>query len=99
MPHYFIDTDDDEQLVVDDVGHELHDAAAARRLALASLPDMASDRIPNGDRRTLSASVRDERGVVLYRATLSLVGEWLVGPGRGPIEPEPGAAAAEPSPR
>lgn len=99
MPRYFIDTDDDDMPVVDELGQELSNDAAARNLALASLPDMLSAKLPACDRRSFRASVRDERGAVLYRATLSLDGEWLGEARSATAEPEPGAAAAEPSPR
>lgn len=98
MSRYFIDTDDSDVLIVDDAGQELSDDDAARNVALASLTDMANATMPDGDRRVLSASVRDEGGIVLYRATLSLIGGWLVERGPKPVQPEPGAAAAEPSP-
>lgn len=78
MPHYYIDTDDGERLVVDEDGHDLADAEAARRLALTNLPEMAGDAIPDGDRRTFSVRVRDANGTVIFHAELDLVGEWQV---------------------
>jgi hypothetical protein len=41
---------------------------------------MAQQGIPDGERRTFTASVRDENGTVVYVATLTLVGEWKVSP-------------------
>lgn len=76
MPRYFIDTDDNDSFVEDDEGQDLPDVEAARELAQAALPDMARDKIPDGDCRTFCASVRDEAGTVIYKATLSLHGEW-----------------------
>lgn len=78
MPRYFIDTDDDALVVFDDQGHDLPSPKAARDMAHEVLPDMARQRMPDGDRRTFRASVRDESGTVLYVATLTLVGEWKV---------------------
>jgi len=76
MPRYFIDTDDDDTFIEDDEGLDLPDAEAARKAAQASLPDMARDKMPDGDGRTFCASVRDEAGTVIYKATLTLTGEW-----------------------
>ncbi len=76
MPRYFIDTDDDDSLVRDDEGQEFVDAHAARTAALAALPDMARDHIPDGDRRTFRVAVRTEDGTPIYSATMTLVGLW-----------------------
>ncbi|MGH1587334.1 DUF6894 family protein [Methylobacterium phyllosphaerae] len=76
MPRYFIDTNDDDMFVEDEDGQILADAEAARQMAQASLPDMAREKMPDGEERTFSAVVRDEAGVVLYTATLKLTGAW-----------------------
>ena len=68
MPRYFIDTDD-EVLAVRDAAHRV-------------LPDRVRQTVPDGERRTFSARVRDETGTVLYVATLSFVGAWTVAPPR-----------------
>lgn len=78
MPRYFFDTNDGDMLDEDDVGLEFADPEAARRGAIAALPDMARDRLPDGDRRDYSVRVRDEAGTVLYSASLALTGEWHV---------------------
>ncbi|MEE7446666.1 hypothetical protein MRF4_01850 [Methylobacterium radiotolerans] len=79
MPIYFIDTNNDDTFVEDDQGQDLPDAEAAREAALAALPDMARDKLPDGDHRTFCASVRDQTGVVIYEASLTLVGTWKAG--------------------
>jgi hypothetical protein len=76
VPRYFIDTNDDDLFVADDEGLDLFDAHAARKAALAALPDMAQEKMPDGDDRIFCASVRDEAGEVIYEATLTLRGEW-----------------------
>ena len=76
MPRYFFDTDDGDQSFRDDEGLDLPHVEAAREAALDALPDMARDKMPDGDRRTFVATVRDAYGVVVYSATLSLKGEW-----------------------
>jgi hypothetical protein len=43
------------------------------------LPDMAREKLPDGEKRTFCAFVRDETGAVIYRVALSLVGEWSAG--------------------
>ena len=76
MPLYFFDTDDGDHSHRDDEGLDLPHVEAARVAALDALPDMARDKMPDGDRRTFVASVRNDRGAVVYVATLSLKGEW-----------------------
>ncbi|WP_210248953.1 hypothetical protein, partial [Methylobacterium sp. WL64] len=53
---------------------------AARSMALSALPDMVRDRMPVGDQGTFRVIVRDENGMEIYTATLTLVGEWKVTP-------------------
>ena len=79
MPRFFIDTHDDDMFVEDDQGLDLPNAEAAQKIALAALPDMARDRVQDGKHRTFCASVRDEAGTSLYKATLTLSGEWGAG--------------------
>ncbi|MGU3340786.1 DUF6894 family protein [Methylobacterium mesophilicum] len=78
MAHYTIDTDADAQYVEGDYGEGLTCHLAAQRMALSALPDMVRDRLPAGDQGTFRAIVRDENGMEIYSATLSLVGEWKV---------------------
>ncbi len=75
MPHYFIDADDGEYPHRDDEGHELPNDRAARAAALDALPEMARDRIPNGDHRSFTVTVRDGQGGVVYTACLTLSGK------------------------
>ncbi|WP_336489439.1 DUF6894 family protein [Methylobacterium nigriterrae] len=77
MPRYYIDTDDGDLNVRDERGEELPDRAAARRIAIGVLPDMARSALPDGDRRTFVASVRDEQGRTIFRARLSLTAGWV----------------------
>ena len=79
MPRYFIDTSDGDTFIHDDEGHDLPGVTAARDVAQAALPDIARDKLPDGEKRTFCAFVRDETGAVIYRVALSLVGEWSEG--------------------
>ena len=83
MPHYYFDLDDGDSKTHDSVGVTLADAEAARKAAIAILPDLAREELPDGDRRVFVSKVRDETGTVLFLATLSLVGEWVNDAGHG----------------
>lgn len=76
MPLFFFDTDDGDCFCDDDEGQDLPDAQTARRLALATLPSLADDRLPDGDRRTFTICVRDAQGAPVYAVELALRGEW-----------------------
>ncbi len=82
MPRYFIDTDDGSLFVSDDEGQDYADVRAARDMAHKTLPDMAQQRLPDGEHRTFTASVRDASGSIHYVATLTLAGAWRIPPVR-----------------
>ena len=77
MPRYYFRSDDGDRLHLDDVGQHLANPEAARLAALDALPDMARDTIPDGDHRVLIIEVRDEEEDLIYRASLTLRGEWV----------------------
>ncbi|MBD9529874.1 hypothetical protein [Paracoccus sp. PAR01] len=77
MPRYFFDIDDGLRLVEDDAGQDLPDRRAARNMALASLPPIARDVIPNGNRHRITVLIRDEEDRPIFRARLELLAEWL----------------------
>ena len=76
MPLFYIDTSDDtsdqNRFVRDEEGLECRDLDAAKARAVAALPDMARDELPDGDTRTFLAIVRDGEGRSLLRASLTL---------------------------
>lgn len=76
MPRYFIDSSDGDYTDIDKEGIELADDVAARRVALDALPDMARDKLPDGDERSFEVRVRNASGAVIYRASLDLTGGW-----------------------
>ena len=78
MPRYFFDIDDGDVCSPDDEGLDLSGPWEAREKAIDVLPDVARDVLPDGNRRDMITSVRDQSGTVLFRAKLSLVAEWMV---------------------
>jgi hypothetical protein len=77
MPRYYFDIDDGESLTEDDDGLLLADIEDVRKHAIAALPSLAEEVLPDGDRQRFSVTVRNERGVPIFRASLSLSSEWL----------------------
>lgn len=76
MPRFYFDTHDGDRTVIDDEGLELAGNAAARETALATLPQMADDKLPDGDQRHFNVKVRDAAGDDVYDADLTLNGRW-----------------------
>ena len=72
MPLFFIDTSDEDQFIRDSTGLEFEDLEAAKAAAVDALPDMARDKLPDGDSRAFLAIVRAEDGRSLLQATLTL---------------------------
>jgi hypothetical protein len=77
MPRYFFDTSDGDSSVRDDEGVECNNLEEVGAQAVAALSDMASDKLPDGDRREFVVEVRNESGRSILRATLSLNVEHL----------------------
>ena len=77
MPRYYFDTDDGDTHIHDDEGMDLPSNEDARQAALAALPDIAKDKLPDGDRRDFIIDMRDQHHRLIYTATLSLVGRWV----------------------
>ena len=75
MSRFFIDTDDGNLPVIDEDGTEYRDLASAEDVAMRTLPEMAQSRHPARNWREISAAVRDEAGVVRFRASLALTVE------------------------
>ncbi|MEZ2410642.1 hypothetical protein AB6806_27990 [Bosea sp. RCC_152_1] len=76
MPRYFVDSSDGHSAYVDRDGFIARDNVAARKTALAGLPDMARDAVPDGDSQRFVIRLRDSQGAVLYSASLILTGSW-----------------------
>lgn len=76
MPRYFFDTYDGDSFFPDEEGQELAGIEAAKLAAQAALPEMARDKLPDGDQGVFIVSVRNEAGQVALRIALSLVVEY-----------------------
>jgi hypothetical protein len=77
MPLYFIDVYNGETYVPDRTGQMLGNPEEARWAAINLLPDVARKVLPDGNQRVMMAHVKDEDGRPVFRAILSLTGEWL----------------------
>jgi uncharacterized protein DUF6894 len=76
MPRFFFDTYDGDFFAPDNEGQDLEGIEAAKLQAQEALPDMAEDKLPDGDQRVFVVSVRDEAGQVVVRVALTLVTEY-----------------------
>lgn len=79
MPRYFFDVIDAGNLTRDEFGIDLADDKEARDQAIALLPDMARDELPDGDQHEFVAMARNDRGEIVYEASLALNGKWRPG--------------------
>lgn len=76
MAYFFFDIDDGEHSTRDEEGVDLPDIRSARLEALRTMPGIAKDGLPRGDRRDFVARIRDESGGVVLTVTLALTVEW-----------------------
>jgi hypothetical protein len=73
---YFFDVDDDKEGVRDEIGVECS-RDELRAQAIAVLPDLVRDTLPDGDRRIFKVRVRDEDGHYVFEASLEFEARWL----------------------
>src|SRR5690348_6632226 len=73
MPRFYFDIDDGKRRTSDAEGLECRDLRIVRNTAIAILPDVARDELPDGDRRVFVCKARDEGGTVVFIATLTLI--------------------------
>jgi hypothetical protein len=78
MARFYFDTSDGEEIITDDEGVDFANFAQAREAAVAGLPDIAREVLPDGSYRVISVTIRDEAGQRLARASLTLKVEMLV---------------------
>lgn len=79
MARFYIDTDDGSSVVIDEDGTEYRDLASAEDIAMRALPEMAQSCFRAREARQFSATVRDDAGVVRFRASLALNVERVSG--------------------
>lgn len=79
MPKFRFTTQDGNKIDRDDVPLEFPDEKAATDDAQRALVDMADDKLPDGERADLSASVENEAGEEIYRASLTFKKEASAG--------------------
>ena len=77
MARFYFDIDDGERLLRDERGAEADSLSEVREAAIAVLPDMAKDVLPDGDHRFFSVNVRDENDQVIFRASLAFNAHWV----------------------
>ena len=78
MARYFFDVSNDSD-VSDDVGLDFDDVHTASQEALRSLPDMVKDQPLARMGEKVSVTMRNDHGIPVYRATLTIEAEWLHG--------------------
>jgi hypothetical protein len=77
VPRYFFDIDDGVHDLRDNDGVILDDREHARKEAIATLAQLANDKLPDGDNHTFRANVRDETDKRIYEAVLTLTSGWV----------------------
>ncbi len=80
VPTYYFDIYDNDKLLPDDFGAELANLYEARDQAIALLPDIARDALPDGDRHVFKIVVKCKGLRVRYVTTLTLDGAWVEPP-------------------
>ncbi len=77
MPLYFFDIKDQDRFSEDDIGIECEPREDVRDAVIEALPDFARDlRLENSD-NTITVTVRDEAGKIVFHASLTLNAGWL----------------------
>ena len=77
MPRYFFDTYDEGMLQSDDRGIVCDSREQVRENAVNSLPEIARERLPNGDDHVFKVRVRDGAGSSIFEASLVFKSRWL----------------------
>ena len=78
MSRFYFDVFDGVTTTADEFGLDVEDGLErVRYLAIDALPDVAREKLPDGDRAEFTVIVRDAGGRNIFRATLSLHAEWI----------------------
>jgi hypothetical protein len=78
MPRYYFDVTEDQTHLHDEIGLEFADDQEAKDAAMMALPELIAHRRPDGDRHVVCLTVRNETGLPICRATLTMKAEWLL---------------------
>ena len=76
MPRYFFETDDQDITIFDEDGSEHANDEAARAQGVSALPDMAREKMPDGDRRTFTVRVFNDERDLIYKGIMTFEGSW-----------------------
>jgi len=78
MSKFYFDVFDGETTTADKIGLDVEDdLEQVRDLAIDALPDIAREKLPDGDRAEFTVTVRDAQGSNVFRATLFFRAEWI----------------------
>ncbi|MER0239869.1 hypothetical protein [Fulvimarina sp. MAC8] len=76
---YFFDVETKYKFITDKIGSEETTLESVRRIAIASLPLIAADDLPNGDEYFASVYVRNENDDRIFTATMNVKANWSHG--------------------
>jgi hypothetical protein len=71
VPRFYFDVIDGENAYLDDEGVEVESLQIARDVAISTLPRLISEEFSPSGQHTLTFSIRDERGKVVFTVTVS----------------------------
>jgi hypothetical protein len=77
MPRYYFDVFDGADLSRDEMGIEIEDEDTVAEHAIAALPDIVQDELPDGMQRDFWVKVRPEIGDYIFTADLKFKADWL----------------------
>ncbi|MFI0848675.1 DUF6894 family protein [Mesorhizobium sp. IMUNJ 23232] len=77
MPRYYFDVFDGDAVTRDEVGIDLEHEDMAADHAVAALPEIANDELPDGMQRDFWVKVRPESGNYFFTADLKFKADWL----------------------
>ena len=76
MPKLYFDFDDGRTRFTDEEGINFANIEAGRTEALQTLAEIVKDALPKSDQQEFSALVRNGSGNLVYRAKVTVSGEW-----------------------
>lgn len=76
MPRFFFDIREEKRFTLDEDGAVFANAKDASEEALGILQDVVRFEIPIRPQSVLAVDMKDDRGKVLFTATLEMVSRW-----------------------